>query len=128
LNYADLDASYSQKCLTAAKDLYEFGKEYKGLSESGGFYGSSSYWDELTWGAIWLYIATEDESYMTDIESFLDSKGITDETGYNNSWTHCWDDVWGGVFVKLAQISDRPLYREVAEWNLNYWINDISRT
>lgn len=128
LNYGDRDPSYADKCLSTAKDLYTFADTYRGLSQSGGFYGSTGYLDDLTWAAIWLYIATGDSGYMADIESFLNEKGITDTNGYNNTWTHCWDDVWGGVFVKLAQISDRQLYKDIAEDNLDYWMNRIPRT
>jgi len=122
LNFSDT------KYLTAAKNLYAFGKNYKGLSESGGFYGSSGYWDDLCWGAVWLYIATGDSSYMNDINTFLSNKGITDSNPYNNHWTHCWDDVWGGVFIKLAQITNRQLFKFVAEENLSYWLSNITRS
>lgn len=128
INYKNVDEDYAQQCLTAAKNLFDFAKTYQGLSKSGGFYSSTGYWDELTWGAIWLYIATDDDSYMNDAKAFLASKGISGNNGYANHWTHCWDDVWGGVFVKLAQITDNTTYKNIAEENLDYWMNGVAET
>ena len=85
--------------------------------------------DELTWGAYWLYKATGTASYRTDIEAFIATKGLTGGNGYANHWTHCWDDVWGGVFVKLAtEFPDKPLYKQIAEENITYWMNGLSTT
>jgi len=123
------DPAYSQKCLTAATKLFTFGKTHQGQSLSGGFYSPGNYLDELTWGAYWLYKATGSSSYRDDIERFVAAKGITGGNGYANHWTHCWDDVWGGVFVKLAtEFPEKPLYRQIAEENLNYWMNGLPST
>ena len=128
LNYKDRDLTYADKCLTAAQKLYTFAKTYRGLSESGGFYGSTSYLDDLSWGAIWLYVATNDSSYLTDVDSFMAEKGISGSNGYANHWTHCWDDVFGGVFVKLAQLTTNSTYINIAQENLNYWMTQAPRT
>ncbi|HEQ72138.1 MAG TPA: glycoside hydrolase, partial [Spirochaetia bacterium] len=85
VNYADRDSAYAATCLTAARGLYTFAKTYRGLSESGGFYGSTGYLDELCWAAVWLYVATGDQTYMSDIEGFLAEKGITDTNTYQNT-------------------------------------------
>ncbi len=128
LNYNDHDPVYAERCLAVAKDLYTFAKSYRGFSQSGGFYGSTSDLDDLTWGAIWLYQATNDSNYLTDADFFMLEKGIDGVNSYNNHWTHCWDDVFGGVFVKLAQLTNDPKYVVIAEENLDYWINHAPTT
>jgi endoglucanase len=128
LNYNDKDTAYATKCLTAAKKLFDFGNKYRGKSESGGFYGSTSYLDDLCWGAIWLYVATNDDTYLTTINSLMLEKGIDGVNDYVNHWTHCWDDVWGGVFVKLAQITKESRYVKIAEENLAYWMDGVAET
>ncbi len=128
MNYLDKDSAYANKCLTAAKSLYTFAKTYLGLSQSGGFYTSSGYWDDLCWGAVWLYTATTNSSYLNDVNTFLSNKNITDSSPYNNHWTHCWDDQWGGVFLKLSQITNRPLFKFIVEDNLSYWMTNVART
>lgn len=126
--YADKDSAYAARCLAGARDLYNFGKANRGLSDSGGFYGSTGYLDDLSWGAIWLYIATKELSYLTDVDGFMAEKGLTGANGYQNHWTHCWDDVYGGVFVKLAQVTSNVFYKTVAEENLTYWMTQAPRT
>ncbi|HEY8464437.1 MAG TPA: glycoside hydrolase family 9 protein [Bacillota bacterium] len=128
LNYQDMDPAYAKQCLDAAKRLFDFGNKYRGKSESGGFYGSTSYLDDLCWGAIWLYLATDDEAYLTAADALMLEKGIDGVNSYSNHWTHCWDDVFGGVFVKLAQITKDPKYVAIAEENLDYWINGAPTT
>ncbi|HYH04947.1 MAG TPA: glycoside hydrolase family 9 protein [Bacillota bacterium] len=128
LNFKDQDETYAEKCLTAAKNLFDFAKKYRGKSESGGFYGSTSDIDDLSWGAIWLYVATNDEAYLTDINNLMLEKGIDGKNGYCNHWTHCWDDVFGGVFVKLAQLTNDPKYITIADENLNYWMTQAPKT
>lgn len=50
--------------------LFEFGDKYRGkydesIGVAKGYYSSvSGYMDELLWGAIWLYKATQNEEYL----------------------------------------------------------------
>lgn len=131
------DAAYSAKCLDAAKALYRFAKASPGLGESGGYYGSSTYEDEMSWAAVWLYQATGDIAYVNDIVA-KNASGIY--TGYmkklisdvgstwQNIWVHSWDTVWGGVFAKLAPLTKGVIaddlnkqYWYYFRWNAEYW-------
>ncbi|MFZ6029371.1 MAG: glycoside hydrolase family 9 protein [Chloroflexota bacterium] len=134
LNYKDIDLAYANQCLDTAKALYRFAKQYHDpanpkLGYSGGFYNSSYDEDELSWAAIWLYRATNDQAYITDITSISGGqytgwlKRIITSTqdNWQNIWVHSWDTVWGGVFVELAPITDDPKHWYYARWNLEYW-------
>ncbi|KAM7492373.1 hypothetical protein LguiA_035294 [Lonicera macranthoides] len=61
---------YSHLLLHHAQQLFEFGDKYRGkYDESVGvvkrYYASvSGYMDELLWGALWLYKATDNEDYL----------------------------------------------------------------
>jgi hypothetical protein len=130
LNTQSSDPTYAAQCLTYAKALYAFAVANPGFGYSGGFYNSSSYYDDLSWAAVWLYIATGQQSYINDITA-TDSSG--NYTGYlkaiignatdswQNIWVHSWDSVWGGMFIKLAPIINTPTYWYYARWNLEYW-------
>lgn len=130
LNFKDEDPEYAQRCLDTAIALYDFARENRELGYSGGFYGSSYDHDELAWAAVWLNIATGNMEYIDHIVE-TDSAGyytgymqrIIKDTGndWQNIWVHCWDTVWGGVFAKLAPITntDRDWY--IFRWNLEYW-------
>lgn len=70
--FKDSDPDYSAKLLDHAKDLYNRATTHLGSYQQSTdpnmktvkqWYPSSIYYDELAWGAAWLYVATQDESY-----------------------------------------------------------------
>ncbi|HEY9062824.1 MAG TPA: glycoside hydrolase family 9 protein [Pseudobacteroides sp.] len=128
LNYKDIDLKYAEKCLAAAKDLYDFGITYRGNSEAQGFYVPSGYYDELMWGATWLYIITNDKRYMDDIYKLMNEKGMGGDNEYQDHWTNCWDYVFSSTFLKLSQISDDPKFKRIALEHMDYWMNTVKTT
>lgn len=130
LNYKDIDQAYAEECLEKAIALYEFARKYRGLGRGDGFYPSSGYYDELSWAAVWLYVATGNMEYIDHIMAEEDGRYVgylsdiieTTENTWQNIWTHCWDTVWGGVFTKLATLfPENELLDYLARWNLEYW-------
>ncbi len=128
LNYKDKDSTYAEKCLTYAKDLYDFGMTYRGNSKGQSYYLPRTYLDELMWGSIWLYVATNDNKYMDNVEKLMVEKGITGGNSFNDNWTQCWDYVLTGVFTKLATLSKNPLYKSIADDHIDYWQNRLKTT
>jgi len=130
MNFKDEDPDYAKKCLDTATALYDFAREYRGLGYGKPFYDSSYDYDELSWAAVWLNIATGKEEYIDHIVS-TDASGkytgymqrIIVDTGneWQNIWVHCWDTVWGGVFAKLAPITNTKRDWYIFRWNLEYW-------
>ncbi len=132
LNFKDTEPEYAEKCLKVAKAMYEFAKKYRGKAAGDGYYTSDYDEDEMAWAAVWLYQCTGNMDYIKDIDS-VDEKGnytgymkkIIPET-YNtntwyNSWTHCWDAVWAGTFLKLNELlPDNELFNFIASWNVEY--------
>jgi len=130
LNTKDTDAAYAEKCLSTSKALYNFAVKYRGLGYSGGFYGSSYDEDELSWAAVWLNIATGEKSYINDIvEVSPDGRYLgylgkiikSTQDDWQNIWCHSWDVVWGGVFAKLAPITNTERDWYIFRWNIEYW-------
>ncbi len=150
LNFKDTDPEYAEKSLEYALALYDFAVETHteeweigstptatSLGYDGGFYTSSYDYDELAWAAVWLYYCTEDYSYIDDIiavdETITNDKGAHPYTGYlkrimtdtgncwQNIWVHCWDTVWGGVFAKLAPVTNTARDWYIFRWNLEFW-------
>lgn len=128
LNYKDKDSTYAEKCLTYAKDLYDFGMTYRGNSKGQSYYLPRTYLDELMWGSIWLYVATNDSKYMDNVEKLMVEKGIAGGNSFNDNWTQCWDYVLTGVFTKLATLSTNPLYKSIADDHIDYWQNRLKTT
>ncbi|MBN2738186.1 MAG: glycoside hydrolase family 9 protein [Spirochaetales bacterium] len=129
LNTREDNPDYAQKCLDAAKDLYQLAVKNRGLGYSETYYQSSYDWDELSWAAVWLYTATENYDYIDDIvkiendnyTGYLKFLMPTLKDTWQNIWVHSWDTVWGGVFAKLAPITDDPKHWYFFRWNLEYW-------
>lgn len=147
LNFKDTEPEYAEESLNAAIKLYEFAVEthsevegtttVTSLGYDGGFYESSYDYDELAWAAVWLYECTGDYGYIEDIisvdESVTGDMGAHPYTGYfrrimsdtgncwQNIWVHCWDTVWGGVFAKLAPITNTSRDWYIFRWNLEFW-------
>ena len=50
-------------------------------------------------------------------------KRIITDTGrcWQNIWVHCWDTVWGGVFAKLAPVTNTARDWYIFRWNLEFW-------
>ncbi|EPR13428.1 glycoside hydrolase family 9 protein [Ruminiclostridium papyrosolvens] len=139
LNFKDSDPQYAEKCLKVAKAMYEFAKKYRGKAAGDGYYTSDYDEDELAWAAVWLYQCTGNMDYVKDIDS-VDAQGnytgymkrIIPET-YNtntwyNSWTHCWDAVWAGTFLKLNELlPENELFNFIASWNVEYLSGGVAK-
>jgi len=129
---AALAASYmvlgDSTYLTHAEQLYSFADTYRGkysdcITDAKNFYNSySGYWDELVWGAIWLYRATGDVTYLNKAESYYPN--LPDETRQSvkeYKWAHAWDDKTYGSYVLLAKLTGNSQYHCDAQRWLNWW-------
>lgn len=125
--FKDTNPQYAEECLKHAKELYIFGDKYQsdaGYSPAASnFYNSGSKWyDELAWACIWLYMATNDSSYIDKAKTYLPNfPKLMGVQATDYKWTHCWDDVHYGVFLMLARITNEGEYKEMVEKNLDYW-------
>ena len=117
--FKDTDKSYSEKCLTHAKQLFEFADSTKsdaGYTAANGFYSSfSGFYDELIWSATWLYIATGDKTYLTKADKYFDGF----EPDYK--WTLGWDNKFYGAACLLANLTGGAKYKSALEKNLDWW-------
>ena len=71
----------------------------------------------MAWGAVWLFKATGEQSYLDKAESYYQQwlKGSL------VAWTHSWDDKRYGTAILLAQITGKDLYKRDAEAFLDHW-------
>jgi cellulose 1,4-beta-cellobiosidase len=107
--------------LDHAVQLFEFADKFRGLystsvPDAQGFYTSSHYNDELVWGALWLYKATNNTKY-SDF-AIANSRSMVKAS---LAWTQCWDDLSYGCVILLAQFLNDPDAKKAAEWYLDYW-------
>ena len=126
--FAPTDKAYSAKLLAHAKQLYAFADKCRGrysdsITDAQGYYNSSSgYWDELVWGAAWLYRATNEPQYLKTAESYyphIATESHSSVRAYRG--THSWDDKSYGARVLLAGFTHQNQYIEDSERWLDYW-------
>lgn len=125
--FANDDPLYSAELLDNAIALYDFADTYRGkysdaITDATAFYNSwSGYNDELVWGAIWLYRATGDVTYLNKAISEYNNLG-TEQSGEKSwHWTIAWDDKSYGAYVLMAQLTGNNEYMTDAERWLDYW-------
>ncbi|WP_458008555.1 glycoside hydrolase family 9 protein [Flavobacterium sp. PL002] len=127
--FATEDPAYSAILLSHAKQLYTFGNTYRGkysesITDATAFYNSwSGYNDELVWGAIWLYRATNDATYLTNAETAYNSLSNEGQSSTIKSykWTINWDDKAYGCYALLAKLTGNSKYYQDIERNLDFW-------
>jgi len=125
--FKDIDAAYSKECLKHAKELFEFADSTKsdaGYTAANGFYNSwSGFYDELSWAGAWLYMATNDKTYLKKAEDYVnywEKEGQSNAIKY--TWSHCWDDVhYGAELLLLKLTSGNARYKEAIEMHLDWW-------
>lgn len=117
--------------LTHAKSLFNLADSTRSDSSytaASGFYNSwSGFWDELMWASTWLYLATNDQSYLDKAESYvskLNRQGQSTDIEYQ--WGHCWDDVHYGAMVLLARITDKKEYHDFVKMHLGWWTTGVN--
>ncbi len=103
MNFKDEDPEYAAENLKYAKALFDFAKNtsVKEVNNDGpkGYYASLKWQDDYCWAAVWLYLATKDEQYLTETWKYFDYYAPS-------CWTHCWNDVWAGTACIIAEIDD----------------------
>ncbi len=98
---AALAANYvnfgNKEDLTYAEALYKFSKQYNSVASDGptGFYNSNGCADEQAWAAGWLYLATNNQSYLNDLRGSLPKVG----------WVHGWNDAHLGANCLYGEIT-----------------------
>ena len=128
-NFKDIDSDFAEEALESAKELYDMATNNLGRYELEDFYESSSYHDDLAWGAIWLYQAEGDEEYLADAIEFInDGSNQYGDDPFEHEWTLCWDDMYLPAMLKLYQITGDDIYSDALEYNLDYWMNSLTTT
>ncbi|MDN4068472.1 glycoside hydrolase family 9 protein [Paenibacillus vini] len=132
--FKDSDPSYSAELLRHAKELYSFADQYRGkysdsITDATQFYNSwSGYADELSWGAVWLYLATQDQNYLDKAIAASDLWGTNQQGQWDYKWTHAWDDKHYGAQLLLARITGDPRFVQSTERNMEFWTTGVSGT
>jgi endoglucanase len=72
--YTKYDPTYATACLAKAKLAFQFGVAHPSLSteqDNGSYYSTKTYKDKMACGAVELFRATGDSTYLTQAKTFL---------------------------------------------------------
>lgn len=127
LNYRNTDSGYANQCLQGAIELYNLARNYMGQTRCD-FYKSSSHYDDLAWAAVWLAVATGDNSYLDPVDGYLDERNNYGDDNYNKQWAPAWDDVALFAMLKMAQLTENFKYMIGIENNLTWYGQDLRQT
>lgn len=132
--FRDGDSAYADKLLRHAKELYHFADQYRGkysdsITDAKQFYNSwSGYADELSWGAVWLYLATNDQAYLDKAVAASELWGTNQQGDWDYKWTHAWDDKHYGAQLLLARITGDAKFVRSTERNMEFWTTGVAGT
>ena len=122
------DPTYANTLLAHARQLYTFADTFRGkysdcITDASGFYNSwSGYNDELVWGAIWMYRATNETAFLDKAQSYYANLSNQQQSTIKSyKWTHAWDDKSYGSYVLLAKLTGATQYNQDAQRWLNWW-------
>ncbi|MGA2141314.1 MAG: glycoside hydrolase family 9 protein [Brevinematales bacterium] len=128
------NSSYASTLLARAETLYASAAGMKSdttynSGAASGYYNSSSWADDLSWAAVWIYLAGGGSSYLSAAQSWTNSWPVhSGTTQWDYAWTQCWDDVHYGAQLLLAKITGLDAYRSSVEANLQYWTTGYGGT
>jgi endoglucanase len=131
LNYQSVNATYADQCLAAAKDLWNIAlansrsKETARCSDGAGgnFYKSSSHYDDMCWGGIWLYTATKETKYLDSIDKWIAVPNDPGDNQFQKKWAPAWDDQVLFSHLKMAELGSGKCYDGLI-YNLE-WCRDV---
>jgi len=130
------DSAYAQTLLSHARDLYELALATTGtdgvennyancITDAKDFYnaGFGLYWDEMAWGAIWLWRATGEAFYLDRLLEFYPKMGNENQTNTPVfTWSQGWNDKAYGVYVLAANLIGDGVYHDDTQRYLDHWI------
>lgn len=103
LNFKDTDPDYAEKSFKYAKALWDFAQSHeKQLSDNADgpkqYYASNKWEDDYCWAAAWMFLCTEDKSYLEETAELIDYYAPS-------GWCYCWNDMWSGTNTLWAIIN-----------------------
>jgi endoglucanase len=126
--FRQTDPAYADTLLQHARQLYSFADNFRGkysdsITDAQGFYNSfSGFQDEIVWGAIWLFRATNEQAFLDKARAEYPKLNFEPQTTTHSfTFTQSWDDKSYGCYVLLSNLTNDPIFRADAERWLDNW-------
>eukprot|EP00878_Enallax_costatus_P000276 GHUV01000347.1.p1 GENE.GHUV01000347.1~~GHUV01000347.1.p1 ORF type:complete len:1266 (+),score=343.56 GHUV01000347.1:286-4083(+) len=119
---------YLQKAIV----LYQLAQRWRGYYaryiESGKIYPSTSMYDDLSFAAVWIYIATGDENYLNDAITFYDQTVSSEGHVNPNPYMFNYENVVPALDLLLYKATGDPFYKTNVQVFVKEWMNTKSKT
>ncbi|HNS20468.1 MAG TPA: glycoside hydrolase family 9 protein [Sedimentisphaerales bacterium] len=68
-------AAFARRCLTAGEEVYRLGRDREGVQQGNSYgapyrYAETTWADDMEWGAVELFLATQDPRYLDDAKRY----------------------------------------------------------
>jgi len=119
--------AYASSLLEKAKEVYDFAKKSERVHTMGDFnltllYNASTFYDDLAWGAGWLYKATKNNDYLMELYDHYSSHLDRESEVSDFKKAYDWDNVFYATNVLMAQESSTQTFHDMSEDFLKNWI------
>jgi endoglucanase len=125
--FRQTDPAYANTLLMHARQLYSFADNFRGkysdcITDVQGFYNSfSGFRDEIVWGAIWLFLATNEQAFLDKAQAEYANLNVEPQTTTHSfTFTQSWDDKSYGCYVLLSNLTNNATFRADAERYLDF--------
>ncbi len=115
------DTVYSQKCLRAAKEVYELGKKREGVQQGNSYgspyrYAESTWADDMEWGAAELYCLTGERRYLEDAIRYAHIIGPDSWMGKDTTNHYQYYPFLNAGHFSLHGVAPQEMREQLAAW------------
>ncbi|XP_030747548.1 uncharacterized protein LOC115876022 [Sitophilus oryzae] len=128
--FENINKTYTEELLNHSINMYNFAKDYRGLSKDAVpgakqfYYEIYFYGDNLIWSALWLYRATNNTQYIRDAELWYYDYGLQNLTSHY----FYFNDHTLGIRLLLREITNDESYLKAVTDFCDYSIDIGLRT
>jgi len=121
------EAQYAATLLDRAKEVYQASRRAKMRFTDSDYnmtllYNSSTVYDDLAWGAGWLYKATRDDTYLSDVYDFYVKHLEAEAEVADWKYAFDWDNVFWPLNLMMAQETGKGTFKKQTEQFLRNWM------
>lgn len=120
-------ANYSASLLASAQEVYDASKNAQFKYTDADYnmtllYNSSTVYDDLAWAAGWLFKATKNDTYLSDVYDFYVKHLEAEADIADWKFAFDWDNVFWPLNVLLAQETGGSTFKKQSEQFLRSWM------
>lgn len=119
---------YAEQLLRAGREVYAMGKRHEGVQQGNSYkapyrYAETTWADDMEWGAVELYRATNDKSYLDDAIRYAKLANSESWMGQEQTGHYQFYPFMNVGHFRLHGVADRDMQKQLA----NYYREGIER-